>query len=108
MVVGELVAERYELEELVGTGGMSSVFRAHDTMLDRKAALQVLHEQFTEDLEDVERFRGEARARERLSHPTMGRVTARGGADGRQFIVFEYVDGENLKAVVDADGAMPV
>src|SRR3954452_13275252 len=98
MVVGELVAERYELEELVGTGGMSSVFRAHDTLLDRKVALKVLHEQYTEDEEYVERFRREARAVARLSHPNIVTVIDRGEADGRQFIVFEYVDGENLKA----------
>ena len=108
MVVGELVAERYELEELVGTGGMSSVFRAHDTLLDRKVALKVLHEQYTEDEEYVERFRREARAVARLSHPNIVTVIDRGEADGRQFIVFEYVDGENLKAAVARGGALPV
>src|SRR3954471_21099410 len=108
MVVRDLVPDRYELEELVGTGGMSSVFRAHDRMLDRKVALKVLHEQFTEDEEYVERFRREARAVARLSHPNIVTVIDRGEADGRQFIVFEYVDGENLKSVVEADGAMPV
>ena len=46
-VVGELIAERYELEELVGTGGMSSVYRAHDRLLERDVALKILHEQFT-------------------------------------------------------------
>jgi serine/threonine-protein kinase len=108
MVVGELVADRYELEELVGTGGMSSVFRAHDKLLDRKVALKVLHEQYTEDEEYVERFRREARAVARLSHPNIVTVIDRGEADGRQFIVFEYVDGENLKAVVNERGAMPI
>jgi serine/threonine-protein kinase len=108
MVVGEVVAERYELEELVGTGGMSSVFRAHDKLLDRKVALKVLHEQYTEDDEYVERFRREARAVARLSHPNIVTVIDRGEADGRQFIVFEYVDGENLKAVVNQSGAMSV
>src|SRR5438552_11803902 len=68
-VVGELIAERYELEELVGTGGMSSVYRAHDKLLERHVALKVLHEQFTSDGDHVERFRREARAVARLSHP---------------------------------------
>src|SRR3954463_15169975 len=108
MVVGELVAERYELEELVGTGGMSSVFRAHDRMLDRKVALKVLHEQYTEDEEYVERFRREARSVAQLSHPNIVTVIDRGEADGRQFIVFEYVEGENLKELVERRGPRPV
>ena len=61
-MVGEVLADRYELEELVGTGGMSSVYRAHDRLLDRKVALKVLHQQYTDDAEYVERFRHEARA----------------------------------------------
>jgi len=44
-VVGELIADRYEVEELVGSGGMSRVFRAHDRLLDREVALKILHEQ---------------------------------------------------------------
>ena len=45
-MVGNVLADRYELEELVGRGGMSSVYRAHDRILDRKVALKVLHEQY--------------------------------------------------------------
>jgi serine/threonine-protein kinase len=87
---------------------MSSVFRAHDRMLDRKVALKVLHEQYTEDEEYVERFRREARSVAQLSHPNIVTVIDRGEADGRQFIVFEYIHGDNLKAVVNSTGAMPV
>ena len=47
-MVGEVLSDRYELEELVGTGGMSSVYRAHDRLLDRKVALKVLHEQYSQ------------------------------------------------------------
>jgi serine/threonine-protein kinase len=108
MVVGEVIADRYELEELVGTGGMSSVYRANDRMLDRKVALKVLHQHYTDDEEYVERFRREARSVAQLSHPNIVTVIDRGEADGRQFIVFEYVDGDNLKAVVNSNGAMPV
>jgi eukaryotic-like serine/threonine-protein kinase len=106
-VVGELIAERYELEELVGTGGMSSVYRAHDRLLERHVAIKVLHEQFTADGDYVERFRREARAVAQLSHPNIVTVIDRGEHDGRQFIVFEYVDGENLKALVGRDGPLP-
>jgi len=107
VVVGELIAERYELQELVGTGGMSSVYRAHDRLLERDVAIKVLHEQFTADGEYVERFRREARAVAQLSHPNIVTVIDRGEQDERQFIVFEYVDGENLKALVAREGPLP-
>jgi serine/threonine-protein kinase len=105
-VVGELIADRYELEELVGTGGMSSVYRAHDRLLERDVALKVLHEQFTADTDYVERFRREARSVAQLSHPNIVTVIDRGEQDGRQFIVFEYVRGENLKALVEREGPL--
>src|SRR2546429_1842315 len=108
MLVGEVIADRYELEELVGTGGMSSVFKARDRMLDRKVALKVLHEHYSDDEEYVERFRREARAVARLSHPNIVTVIDRGEADGRQFIVFEFIDGENLKEIVDRTGPFDV
>src|SRR3989449_2585462 len=101
------IAERYELEELVGTGGMSSVYRAHDRLLERRVALKVLHEQYTGDGDYVERFRREARSVAQLSHPSIVTVIDRGEQDGRQFIVFEYVDGENLKALVEREGPLP-
>ena len=96
-MVGELIDGRYELEELVGSGGMSNVFRAHDRLLERTVALKILHEQFTRDQDYVERFRREARAVAQLAHPNIVTVIDRGEQDGRQYIVFEYVDGQNLK-----------
>jgi eukaryotic-like serine/threonine-protein kinase len=107
-MVGELLADRYELEELVGTGGMSSVFRAHDRLLDRKVALKILHQHYASDGEHVERFRREARAVAALSHPNIVTVIDRGAHDGRQFIVFEYVDGENLKRLIQRRGSVPI
>ena len=107
-VVGEVVADRYELEELVGTGGMSSVFKARDRLLERSVALKILHEHYLADPDYVERFRREARAVAQLAHPNIVTVIDRGEQDGRQYIVFEYVDGENLKQAVNREGAMPV
>src|SRR3954467_1534194 len=107
-MVGDVLSDRYELEELVGTGGMSSVFRAHDRLLDRKVALKILHEQYTSDDEYVERFRHEARAVAALSHPNIVTVIDRGEHEGRQFIVFEYVAGENLKRLIERRGPAPV
>ncbi len=107
-MVGELVADRYEVEELVGAGGMSSVYRAHDRLLDRKVALKVMHQHYGADPEHVERFRREARSVAALSHPNVVTVIDRGEHAGRQFIVFEYVDGENLKQLIQRRGPAPV
>jgi eukaryotic-like serine/threonine-protein kinase len=108
VAVRQLIADRYELEEIVGTGGMSSVYRAFDTLLERRVALKILHEQFGGDEEHVERFRREARAVAQLSHPNIVTVIDRGEEDGRQFIVFELIDGENLKELVERGGPLPV
>jgi serine/threonine-protein kinase len=106
--VRQVIAERYELQGVVGTGGMSSVYRAYDTVLERDVAIKVLHEQYGEDEEHAERFLREARAVAQLSHPNIVTVIDRGDQDGRQFIVFEFVDGETLKHVVERGGALPV
>ncbi len=106
-VPGEVIAERYELEELVGTGGMSTVYRARDQLLERYVALKVLHPHYADDEEYVERFRREARSVAQLSHPHIVTVIDRGKDGGQQFIVFEYVDGENLKQFVERTGPLP-
>ena len=103
---GDLIADRYELEELVGTGGMSTVFRARDLQLDRLVAIKILHERYLEDPEYVERFRREARAVAKLSHPNIVTVIDRGDDGGRQYIVFEHVEGQNLKELVTRTGRM--
>ena len=107
-MVGELIAGRYELEELVGKGGMSSVYRAHDRLLERTVAIKILHEHYSRDADYVERFRREARAAARVQHPNIVTVIDRGQADGHQFIVFEYVDGENLKQLIEREGRLPL
>jgi len=107
-VVGETVAERYELEELVGHGGMSSVYRAHDSLLERYVALKVLHEHYSKDDDFVERFKREARSVAQLQHPNIVTVIDRGEQGGRQYIVFEYIEGENLKELVVRKGRLEV
>ena len=87
---------------------MSSVYKAHDRLLDRQIAVKILHPHFTEDEEYVERFRREARSVAQLSHPNIVTVIDRGEDEGRQYIVFEYVEGENLKQLLERTGPMPV
>ena len=107
-MVGEVIEGRYELQELAGSGGMSSVYRAYDRLLERLVAIKVLDEQYSKDPEYVERFRREAQAIARLSHPNIVTVIDRGEHEGRQYIVFEHVAGENLKETVERLGPLPV
>ncbi len=106
--MSQLTAGRYELKDVLGSGGMSTVYCAFDTLLERNVALKILHERFIGDEEHVERFRREARAVAQLSHPNIVTVIDRGQEDGKQFIVFELVDGENLKELVERGGPLPV
>jgi tRNA A-37 threonylcarbamoyl transferase component Bud32 len=107
-VVGEKIAGRYEVEELVGHGGMSSVYKARDALLERHVALKILHEQYNEDEDFVERFKREARSVAQLQHPNIVTVIDRGEEEGRQYIVFEYIEGENLKELVVRKGRLDV
>jgi serine/threonine protein kinase len=107
-LIGRVIADRYEIQELLGTGGMSSVYRAHDKLLERPVALKVLHEHFSGDPEYVERFRREARAIAKVSHPNIVTVIDRGEFEESQFIVFEHVRGETLKDIVEREGPLPV
>ena len=81
-MVGELIAERYELEELIASGGMADVFRARDRLLDRTVAIKVLHDHHASDESFVERFRREAREAARLSHGNIVTVLDRGEENG--------------------------
>jgi serine/threonine-protein kinase len=96
------------LEEVVGQGGMSTVYKAHDSLLERNVALKVLHQQYNEDEDFVERFKHEARSVAQLQHPNIVTVIDRGEEDGRQYIVFELIDGENLKELVVRKGRLSV
>jgi len=87
---------------------MSSVYKARDSLLERHVALKVLHEQYSGDEDFVERFKREARSVAQLQHPNIVTVIDRVEEDGRQFIVFEYIDGENLKEHVVRKGRLEV
>jgi len=94
----------YQLERFVGGGGMGAVFRALDTTLDRVVAVKVLSRQQSADEEMLKRFRNEAQSAARLDHENIGRVHAVGSEDGWHFIVFEYIEGTNLRDLVRTEG----
>src|SRR6476620_8101859 len=87
---------------------MSNVYKAHDSLLERNVALKILHQQYNEDEDFVERFKREARSVAQLQHPNIVTVIDRGEENGRQFIVFEFIDGENLKEHVVRKGRLDV
>ena len=97
-MAGDVVADRYELEQLVGSGGMSSVFRAHDRVLERTVALKILHDRLIAQQDVVDRFSREARMVAGLSHHNIVAVIDRGDHDGSPFIVFEYIAGREPEA----------
>ena len=94
----------YQLKQFVGGGGMGAVFRALDTTLDRIVAVKVLSRQQSDDDEMLRRFRNEAQSAARLDHENIGRVHAVGTADGWHYIVFEFIEGTNLRDVVVKEG----
>ncbi len=96
------------MEERVGSGGMSTVYRAWDETLERWVAIKVLHQSMEDDSVQLERFRREARMVARLSHPHVVTVIDAGEDEGHPFIVFEYVDGETLKQLIRRGGPLPV
>src|ERR687883_1006220 len=107
-VIGTLVGDRFRLEEKVGSGGMSSVYRAYDPTLERLVAIKLMHSDITSDADQLERFRREARAIAQLNHPHVVTVIDAGEDEGAPFIVFEYVEGETFKDRIRRLGRLPV
>jgi len=107
-VIGTLLNGRFRLEEQIGSGGMSTVYRAFDETLERWVAIKLMHTALSDDPLQHERFRREARAVARLSHPHIVTVIDAGDDDGHPYIVLEYVEGETLKARLRRGGGLPV
>ena len=94
---GHIVADRYKVEETLGSGGMANVYRALDTKLDRSVTLKVLKEDYLTDENLISRFPNEARAAASLSHQNIASVFDEGRDGDIFFIVLEYVEGASLK-----------
>jgi tRNA A-37 threonylcarbamoyl transferase component Bud32 len=105
-MIGTVLSGRYKLEAKLGSGGMSTVYLARDTTLDRQVAVKVLHREMSEQEDQLQRFRQEARAVAKLSHPNVVAVIDAGEDGGHPYIVFEYVEGETLKQRINRLGAL--
>jgi eukaryotic-like serine/threonine-protein kinase len=101
-----IIDERYRVLSRLGSGGMADVYLAEDQLLGRHVAIKVLHHQFAEDQEFVERFRREASSAAALSHSNIVGIFDRGQWNGTYYIAMEYVAGRTLKAIVREQGAL--
>jgi hypothetical protein len=107
-VIGTLLNGRFRLEERLGSGGMSTVYRAFDETLERWVAIKLLHREMSGEPDQLERFRREARAVAQLSSPHVVGVIDAGEDDGHPYIVFECIDGETLKDRIRRLGRLPI
>ncbi|HEY5193542.1 MAG TPA: protein kinase [Solirubrobacteraceae bacterium] len=120
-ILGTTLGGRYRLDARIGHGGMSTVYRAFDTVLERQVAVKLMHREIASDSGQLERFRREARAVAQLNHPHIvtvvdagewdsheGDGSIDGGAGGTPYIVLEYVEGETLKELIRRDAPLEV
>jgi serine/threonine protein kinase len=107
-LLGTTLNSRYRLEARIGSGGMSTVYRALDETLQRQVAIKLMNREIASDSDQLERFRREARAVAQLSHPHVVGVIDAGEDEGRPYIVFEYVEGETLKERIRRLGRLPI
>src|SRR5467141_589265 len=115
--LGTLIGGRYRLDAQIGRGGMSTVYRAFDMVLERPVAIKLMHSEIAADSDQLERFRREARAVAQLNHPHVVTVIDAGEepnteaghpGKGRPYIVLEYEEGETLKDVIRHEGPLEI
>ena len=94
---------KYQITEHIGSGGMGDVYLATDTALDRRVALKFLPQRFARDADARQRFQREAKALATLNHPNIVTVHDVGEHDGVPFIAMEYLQGQSLRQLIDAD-----
>src|SRR4051812_17858753 len=96
---------RYQIQERIGQGGMAEVYKAYQPALDRSVAIKVLHAFMTDTAGSDERFAREAKAVAGLRHPNIVQVFDFDTAEGTAFMVMEYVEGPNLKRLMEEEAA---
>ena len=105
-MIGDLLGNRYEIQEKIGEGGMSIVYKAIDNKLSRFVAVKVLKDEFSDNEEVVKKFKIEATAIATLSDNNIVNVLDVGTEDENNYIVMEYVKGKTLKQVINAQGSL--
>ncbi|MDR2526021.1 MAG: Stk1 family PASTA domain-containing Ser/Thr kinase [Oscillospiraceae bacterium] len=105
--VGKILDGRYEIQEVLGVGGMAVVYRAYDNIDDRPVAVKILKEEFLANEEFRRRFKNESKAIAMLSHPNIVKVYDVSYGDRLQYIVMEYVEGITLKEYIEQRRVIP-
>jgi eukaryotic-like serine/threonine-protein kinase len=106
--LGQVVAERYRIVELLGTGGMGAVYRAHHVHIGKSFALKVLHRELTHNSEAVRRFEREAVAAGRIDHPNVATAIDFGRLEsGAFYLVLDYVQGRSLRQLLNEEHRLP-
>jgi serine/threonine protein kinase len=117
VTLGTTLGGRYRLDARIGHGGMSTVYRAFDTVLERRVAIKLMHREIAADSDQLERFRREARAVAQLNHPHIVTVIDAGewdahddpdGVRGTPYMVLEHIDGETFKELIRRDAPLEV
>lgn len=102
----DVLADRYEVGRMIGSGGMAEVYEGRDRLLARRVAIKVLLTQYSRDHSFLTRFKREAQSAASLSHPNIVGVYDTGVQDGTNFIVMEYIEGRTLRDVIRSEGPM--
>src|SRR5207249_3558070 len=108
LAAGTRLGTRYEIAAVLGEGGMGTVYRAHDRELQRDVALKVIRPDMAARPEILERFKREILLASRVTHKHVLRIHDLGEAGDLKFISMQFVEGENLKALLQRDGPLPV
>ena len=107
-LIGKVLGNRYEIEEIMGVGGMATVYKAKDKILNRYVAVKILKDEFANDTDFIKRFQVEAQAAASLSHPNIVSVYDVGNEGNLYFIVMELIKGKTLKdIIIEEGGALP-
>jgi tetratricopeptide (TPR) repeat protein/predicted Ser/Thr protein kinase len=106
-LIGTMLADRYEILELLGQGGMGAVYKARDTELDRLVALKLIRPELASNPEILRRFKQELILAREVTHRNVIRIFDLGQAKGIKFITMEFVEGRDLRAVLKDRGKIP-
>ena len=105
-LIGRMLANRYEILEKIGNGGMATVYKAKCHVLNRFVAIKILKEEFITDIEFIKRFKSEAQTAASLTHPNIVSIYDVGNEGDVYYIVMELIQGKTLKEIIVEDGKL--